>query len=74
MENIAVKLAFVGAAGIMAQWLAWRLRLPAIVLLLAAGFHCRSGHRFSRTGARISARSISRPSDWPSRSSCSKAD
>ncbi|GAB4355925.1 MAG: sodium:proton antiporter [Oricola sp.] len=38
MENIAVKLAFVGAAGIMAQWLAWRLRLPAIVLLLAAGF------------------------------------
>ena len=38
MENIAVKLAFVGAAGIAAQWLAWRLRLPAIVLLLAAGF------------------------------------
>jgi len=38
MENIAVKLAFVGAAGIFAQWLAWRLRLPAIVLLLAAGF------------------------------------
>ncbi|QKV17219.1 cation:proton antiporter [Oricola thermophila] len=38
MEDIAVKLAFIGAAGILAQWLAWRLRLPAIVLLLAAGF------------------------------------
>jgi NhaP-type Na+/H+ or K+/H+ antiporter len=38
MENIAVKLAFVATAGIAAQWLAWRLRLPAIVLLLAAGF------------------------------------
>ncbi|MCI5074229.1 sodium:proton antiporter [Oricola sp.] len=38
MEHIAVKLAFVAAAGIAAQWLAWRLRLPAIVLLLAAGF------------------------------------
>lgn len=38
MEEIAFKLAFVGAAGIAAQWLAWRLHLPAIVLLLAAGF------------------------------------
>ena len=38
MESITVKLAFVGAAGIAAQWLAWRMRLPAIVLLLAAGF------------------------------------
>lgn len=38
MESIAVKLAFIGAAGIAAQWIAWRLRLPAIVLLLAAGF------------------------------------
>ena len=38
MESIAVKLAFIGAAGIAAQWVAWRLRLPAIALLLAAGF------------------------------------
>ncbi|TCD15224.1 cation:proton antiporter [Oricola cellulosilytica] len=38
MEHIAAKLAFIGAAGIGAQWLAWRLKLPAIVLLLAAGF------------------------------------
>jgi len=38
MESIAVKLAFIGAAGIAAQWIAWRLRLPAIALLLAAGF------------------------------------
>ena len=29
--------ALVGVAGVGAQWLAWRLRLPAIVLMLAAG-------------------------------------
>lgn len=29
--------ALIGAAGVGAQWLAWRLRLPAIVLMLAAG-------------------------------------
>lgn len=33
-----MKIAAIGAAGIAAQWLAWRLQLPAIVLLLAAGF------------------------------------
>src|SRR5680860_1310884 len=29
--------AMVGAIGVGAQWLAWRLRLPAIVLMLLAG-------------------------------------
>lgn len=29
--------ALIGAIGVGAQWLAWRLRLPAIVLMLAAG-------------------------------------
>jgi len=29
--------ALIGALGIGAQWLAWRLQLPAIVLMLAAG-------------------------------------
>ncbi|KAJ56626.1 sodium:proton exchanger [Actibacterium mucosum KCTC 23349] len=29
--------ALIGALGVGAQWLAWRLRLPAIVLMLAAG-------------------------------------
>jgi NhaP-type Na+/H+ or K+/H+ antiporter len=29
--------ALVGALGVGAQWIAWRLRLPAIVLMLAAG-------------------------------------
>ncbi|TDH34235.1 sodium:proton antiporter [Pseudohoeflea suaedae] len=38
MDDIALKIAFIGAAGMTAQWLAWRLHLPAIVLLLAAGF------------------------------------
>ncbi|MBV6637389.1 MAG: sodium:proton antiporter, partial [Mameliella sp.] len=27
----------VGALGVGSQWLAWRLRLPAIVLMLVAG-------------------------------------
>jgi NhaP-type Na+/H+ or K+/H+ antiporter len=30
-------MALVGALGVGAQWLAWRLRMPAIVLMLAAG-------------------------------------
>ncbi|MEQ9003961.1 MAG: sodium:proton antiporter [Pseudomonadales bacterium] len=35
---LIAKLALIGALGAAAQWLAWRARLPAIVLLLAAGF------------------------------------
>lgn len=38
MHDIGLKIALIGVAGMAAQWLAWRLRLPAIVLLLAAGF------------------------------------
>ncbi|MEQ8860704.1 MAG: sodium:proton antiporter [Pseudomonadales bacterium] len=38
MELLVAKLALIGALGAAAQWLAWRARLPAIVLLLAAGF------------------------------------
>lgn len=38
MDDIVLKLAVVGIAGIAAQWFAWRLHLPAIVLLLVAGF------------------------------------
>ena len=30
-------LALIGAAGVTAQWLAWKLRLPSILLLLIAG-------------------------------------
>ena len=37
MDDVAVKLAAIGAAGIAAQWIAWRYKLPAIVLLLLAG-------------------------------------
>ena len=36
LEPIVV-FALIGALGIGSQWLAWRLRLPAIVLMLAAG-------------------------------------
>ena len=32
-----VAFALVGALGVGSQWLAWRLRMPAIVLMLVAG-------------------------------------
>jgi NhaP-type Na+/H+ or K+/H+ antiporter len=38
MTSAALYLAGILALGIGAQWLAWRFRLPAIVLLLAFGF------------------------------------
>lgn len=37
MHDLVLKLALIGGLGVGAQWLAWRMRLPAIVLLLAAG-------------------------------------
>ncbi|MCB1573321.1 MAG: cation:proton antiporter, partial [Xanthomonadales bacterium] len=39
-EQIPLPLALTGIVvlGVMAQWIAWRLHLPAIVLLLLAGF------------------------------------
>ena len=36
LEPVVI-FALIGALGIGSQWLAWRLRLPAIVLMLAAG-------------------------------------
>ncbi|MEM1303421.1 MAG: cation:proton antiporter, partial [Planctomycetota bacterium] len=36
--SIPIYLAGVLALGVVAQWIAWRVRLPAIVLLLALGF------------------------------------
>ncbi|ANU06652.1 cation:proton antiporter [Paraurantiacibacter namhicola] len=38
MEHQALVIALVGVLGIGAQWIAWRTGLPAIVLMLAAGF------------------------------------
>ena len=38
MESQALVIAMIGVLGIGAQWLAWRTGLPAIVLMLAAGF------------------------------------
>ncbi len=37
-ESALVSIASIAVLGIGAQWLAWRLRLPAILLLLLAGF------------------------------------
>ena len=37
-EEILIRLAGILAAGVGAQWLAWRLHLPSILLLLIAGF------------------------------------
>jgi len=38
MHDVALKLAAIAAGGILAQWVAWRTNLPAIVLLLVGGF------------------------------------
>ncbi|SJZ63333.1 cation:proton antiporter [Consotaella salsifontis] len=37
MEELSLKLAMIGVAGIGAQWAAWRWHLPAIVLLFVVG-------------------------------------
>ncbi len=36
-DLIALGLALIGVIGLGCQWLAWRLKLPAILLLLIAG-------------------------------------
>ncbi|MEM8749134.1 MAG: sodium:proton antiporter [Pseudomonadota bacterium] len=38
MSGLIFKLALIGVAGISAQWAAWRLRIPAIAILLIVGF------------------------------------
>ena len=35
--NPVTAIALVGAIGVGSQWIAWRLRMPAIVLMLVAG-------------------------------------
>ena len=49
--------AVVGGLGVGSQWLAWRLRLPAIVLMLAAGgaalVHAVLPFMFETTASRI---------------------
>lgn len=37
MENLVLAITVIGALGVGAQWLAWRLHYPAIVLMAAAG-------------------------------------
>ncbi|MBO0902250.1 cation:proton antiporter [Jiella sonneratiae] len=37
MHDLALQLAVIGVAGIASQWLAWRLQVPAIVMLLGVG-------------------------------------
>ncbi len=41
MDNPLLFFAGVLTFGIIAQWLAWRFKLPSILLLLATGFLCR---------------------------------
>ncbi|MCA9071122.1 MAG: cation:proton antiporter, partial [Planctomycetaceae bacterium] len=38
MESVTLYLSLIVGVGIAAQWLAWRMNLPAIMVLLAAGF------------------------------------
>ena len=37
MDHLVLSFALIGAVGIGAQWFAWRLNLPAIVLMAVAG-------------------------------------
>lgn len=37
MHDLAMQLAVIGVAGIASQWVAWRLQIPAIVMLLGVG-------------------------------------
>lgn len=45
-EDLIVKFAVIVVLGVGAQWIAWRLRLPAIVLLLMAGLVAGPGTGF----------------------------
>jgi NhaP-type Na+/H+ or K+/H+ antiporter len=45
-HEILIRLASILALGIAAQWLAWRLRLPALLLLLAFGLAAGPGTGF----------------------------
>jgi NhaP-type Na+/H+ or K+/H+ antiporter len=45
-HDILIRLASILALGIAAQWLAWRLRLPALLLLLAFGLAAGPGTGF----------------------------
>ncbi|QDY71092.1 cation:proton antiporter [Qingshengfaniella alkalisoli] len=38
MENFTLQIGLIGVLGIGAQWVAWRMQIPAIILLLVAGF------------------------------------
>ncbi|HEY2251275.1 MAG TPA: sodium:proton exchanger, partial [Planctomycetaceae bacterium] len=42
MDKAALYFASVLALGIAAQWLAWRVKIPAIVMLLGCGFLARA--------------------------------
>ncbi len=48
--------ALIGALGVGAQWLAWRLNMPAIVLMLAGGCAGRAGLRHVRPASATSGR------------------
>ena len=51
MNDPIVLFAVIGVLGIGSQWLAWRLRLPAIVLMLAAGLLAGPGFGLIEPGA-----------------------
>lgn len=59
MEDIAGKIALIGALGITAQWIAWRFHLPTIVLLAAAGI--LAGPVFGLLDPRVDFEGILRP-------------
>jgi Kef-type K+ transport system membrane component KefB len=38
MDNVLASITIIIVLGISAQWIAWRIRLPSILLLLVCGF------------------------------------
>ena len=38
MDQLLISLALVPVLGILGQWIAWRTRLPSIIVLLLLGF------------------------------------
>ena len=46
MHDPAIYLASVLGLGMVAQWIAWRLKLPSILLLLLLGFGFAAGQYF----------------------------
>ncbi|VTM07850.1 putative sodium/hydrogen antiporter [Pseudomonas aeruginosa] len=66
MDQNAILLALggIGAAALLSQWLAWRLRLPAILFLLLSGIVAGPPARLARPGRDVRPPGCSRWYPW----------